>query len=304
VETPLPGYKVLKTFSKTSANFARVLLLQEVASGEKFVYKSLVKGKVKETAFERLRRESTFTFNIPGLPFIKSVLETENEMAFLKKFEEGLTLKEFWLAQSRKGRKRLFKAIIVQLVQLLAELEKEGIFHLDLKPENILIQKEKEELKVSLIDFGMARRKGEVFRGKTFFQLSYSAPELILNLSEVIDQRSDFYSLGLVVYFMLSKELPFTHPNPGIASNLALTYPLERPGFIKSDWWEWLGKLCAKHQFRKSANFYSREELLTFMESALARRPKSTQEIKEQLQQLSASPYFTIKDLFGFQVRR
>ena len=90
-----------------------------------------------------------------------------------------------------------------------------GVIHLDIKPENILLQ----EGHAVVADFGIARamsRAGEAAPAPMFGTPPYMSPEQALGLSDV-DGRSDIYSLGCVLYEMITGEQPFTKPRDRIA---------------------------------------------------------------------------------------
>jgi serine/threonine-protein kinase len=93
-------------------------------------------------------------------------------------------------------------------------MHKRGIVHRDLKPENVMVD---EQDNIKLIDFGIAMK--EDARRLTFVNLSaslgtpdYIAPEQVKGQRG--DQRSDIYALGVMLYEMLTGQVPFVGPNP------------------------------------------------------------------------------------------
>jgi serine/threonine-protein kinase len=102
----------------------------------------------------------------------------------------------------------------LQILDALDTMHKHGVVHRDLKPENIMVG---DEDRIKLIDFGIALR--EDARRLTFVDMSptlgtpdYISPEQVKGQRG--DQRSDIYSLGVMLYEMLTGEPPFTGPNP------------------------------------------------------------------------------------------
>ena len=92
-------------------------------------------------------------------------------------------------------------ALATALLQTLAGLHAEGVVHGDLSPDNIILESDRCAAP-KLIDFGLARRAGDAevtalirFAGK----LSWVSPEQLLGREHPIDNRSDLYSLGLVL---------------------------------------------------------------------------------------------------------
>jgi serine/threonine-protein kinase len=100
--------------------------------------------------------------------------------------------------------------IIIPVAQALAFAHKQGIIHRDIKPANILMPQDDWPL---LADFGLAKMQHSstpnlTMPGQVLGTMAYAAPEQIQE-STVIDARADIYSLGIVLYELLSSKLPF-----------------------------------------------------------------------------------------------
>jgi eukaryotic-like serine/threonine-protein kinase len=102
----------------------------------------------------------------------------------------------------------------LQICDALDTMHKHGVVHRDLKPENIMVDADD---RIKLIDFGIAMK--EDARRLTFVDMSatlgtpdYISPEQVKGQRG--DQRSDIYSLGVLLYEMLTGEPPFSGPNP------------------------------------------------------------------------------------------
>ena len=98
-------------------------------------------------------------------------------------------------------------------------MHKHGVVHRDLKPENIMVM---DADRIKIVDFGIALK--EEARRLTFANLSptlgtpdYIAPEQVKGQRG--DQRSDIYALGVMLYEMLTGQVPFTGPNPFAVMN-------------------------------------------------------------------------------------
>jgi len=95
-----------------------------------------------------------------------------------------------------------------QLCEGLAEAHRLGIVHRDLKPNNIMVDKEG---RARIMDFGIARSlktKGITDAGVVFGTPEYMSPEQVEG--KEIDQTSDIYSLGIILYEMATGRVPFT----------------------------------------------------------------------------------------------
>jgi len=89
-----------------------------------------------------------------------------------------------------------------------------GIVHRDLKPENIMLRIDKNDSKqpareVKLIDFGFAMYLKEAVCSQCCGTINYVAPEIFLGKS--YNAKTDIFSLGVILFFMIRGELPFSH---------------------------------------------------------------------------------------------
>ncbi|NOQ95858.1 MAG: protein kinase [Desulfobacterales bacterium] len=109
----------------------------------------------------------------------------------------------------RVGRLSVGKTLIIarQICKGLAEAHRLGVIHRDLKPHNIMIDRAGD---VRIMDFGIARSlksKGHTETGVMIGTPDYMSPEQ--DLGDPVDQRSDIYSLGVILYELLTGEVPF-----------------------------------------------------------------------------------------------
>lgn len=97
------------------------------------------------------------------------------------------------------------RSTMQQLVAIVRQVHKRGIIHCDIKPSNIIL--DDEDKHVTLIDFGSASFKKEKQNDMVFVSRGYSAPELYHGGK--IDYRADIYSIGAVLYYVLTdSQLP------------------------------------------------------------------------------------------------
>jgi serine/threonine protein kinase len=118
---------------------------------------------------------------------------------------EGETLKK----KIERGQIKADEAvdIIVQVATGLQKAHEKGIIHRDIKPANIFITNDGV---VKILDFGLAKLSGQTMMtkmGETVGTIAYMSPEQ--TRGELVDQRTDIWSLGVVLYEMLTRDLPF-----------------------------------------------------------------------------------------------
>ena len=115
-------------------------------------------------------------------------------------------------------------SVVKQVCEGLAEAHKLGVVHRDLKPSNIMIDREGN---ARIMDFGIARSlkaKGITRTGTMIGTPEYMSPEQVEGLET--DQRSDLYSLGVILYEMVAGRIPFDGETP---FSIALKHKSEKP---------------------------------------------------------------------------
>src|SRR5262249_9660742 len=123
---------------------------------------------------------------------------------------------------SREGRLPIPTAarLVVQISKALRTAHDAGLVHRDLKPGNIFLAIKDEDEVVKVLDFGIAKALGvndaktDTESGVILGSVHYMSPEQIRS-SRKVDHRSDLWSLGVIVYRMLTGRLPFTGSDVG-----------------------------------------------------------------------------------------
>ena len=126
---------------------------------------------------------------------------------------EGATLRDYLFEQGRIPAERAIP-LIIPVASALAAAHKIGIVHRDIKPENILVSKEG---RIKIADFGLARGAllGSTMTAESSVILgsvSYLSPEQVQR--GIADARSDIYSLGIVLFELLTGEKPYQGEDP------------------------------------------------------------------------------------------
>jgi len=102
------------------------------------------------------------------------------------------------------------RGVMQQITAALDYAHKRGVIHRDVKPSNIMIARDNNAI---LTDFGLALITQEGSKGEIFGSPHYISPEQVVNSATVVPQ-SDLYSLGVVLYEMLTGDLHKPPPNP------------------------------------------------------------------------------------------
>src|SRR5919202_5014003 len=110
-----------------------------------------------------------------------------------------------------------FFSIAVHLIEILGDIHKSKVIHKDIKPQNILIIPETYKVKIN--DFSIASRLDREYQtvsqiGLLEGTLDYMSPEQTGRMNRAIDYRTDFYSLGVTFYQILTGRLPFQATDP------------------------------------------------------------------------------------------
>lgn len=171
----------------------------------KFLPPELVQDKEARERFV-LEARAAAALSHPNICTIHEIDEEEGKSFIAMEYVKGQSLK----AKIERGPLEEQEAldVAIQVAAGLEEAHKRGIIHRDIKSANIMIT-EKGQAKV--MDFGLAKVKGTTIltrEGTTLGTVAYMSPEQARG--EKVDHRSDIWSLGVVMYEMLSGQLPFT----------------------------------------------------------------------------------------------
>lgn len=184
--------------------------------GQKYVFIATCSGvlcaiKLFKHGFgERERRELNFyqkNSHLKGIPKIKSIHQAKTETIVVEEYIDGNPLADVTRAYEKDGNK--IALLINNIIDIMEPIWIDLMVHRDLKPANVIIQPS--GLPV-VIDFGIFKDSKQATITETGFQPNswqYAAPEQLLAVKRNITYRTDFFSLGIIAYFLYYQRLPF-----------------------------------------------------------------------------------------------
>ncbi|HEY4644603.1 MAG TPA: serine/threonine-protein kinase, partial [Bacteroidota bacterium] len=196
----------------------------------------------------------------PNIAVVHEIAETEDGSSFIcMAYYEGKTLKEM----VGKGPLPLDQTIdiAIQLAEGLKRAHEVGIIHRDLKPANVIVTDRGE---VKIVDFGLAKLLGGAkltTTGKTLGTAAYMSPEQARG--EHVDSRTDIWSLGVLLFEMLTGQRPFRSEYEQAVIYAILNEEPTAPSTLRADTpseLEAVVKKCLQKETRK--RFQTADELL------------------------------------------
>ncbi len=199
-------YKVLEKIGQ--GGMGEVYLAEDTELNRKVAIKFLPLQYVSDRDFKtRFKREgqAAAALNHPNIITIHEVSEYEGRPYLAMEYVEGGSLKDL-IGADRMSVAQVTN-LAAQISEGLAKAHQTGIVHRDIKPQNILIDADG---RPRICDFGLAKLRREVMltqTGTTLGTIAYMSPEQARG--EQVDHRADIWSLGVVIYEMLTGQRPF-----------------------------------------------------------------------------------------------
>jgi serine/threonine protein kinase/beta-lactam-binding protein with PASTA domain len=204
-------YQVVRKLG--AGGMANVYLAEDQELGRRVAIKILNDRHANDEQFvERFRREAknAAALSHPNIVSIYDRGEAEGSYYIAMEYLDGRSLKELIVS---RGPAPITVAVEYarQILQALRFAHRHGIVHRDIKPHNVLVDAEG---RVKVTDFGIARAGTSQMTeaGSIVGTAQYLSPEQARGTS--VDQRSDVYSLGIVLYELLTGTVPFTGDTP------------------------------------------------------------------------------------------
>ncbi|KAK9967793.1 hypothetical protein ABG768_002160 [Culter alburnus] len=203
------NYRLLKTIGK--GNFAKVKLARHVLTGREVAVKIIDKTQLNPTSLQKLFREVRImkVLNHPNIVKLFEVIETEKTLYLIMEYASGGEVFDYLVAHGRMKEKEA-RAKFRQIVSAVQYCHQKRIVHRDLKAENLLLDA---DMNIKIADFGFSNEftigsKLDTFCGSP----PYAAPELFQG-KKYDGPEVDVWSLGVILYTLVSGSLPFDGQN-------------------------------------------------------------------------------------------
>ena len=217
----------------------------------------------KETVLARFHREVTSLAALQhkNIVTIYTFEQHEGKPYMVMEYLEGKSLQQ--IIYSREPIELTEKLnLMIQVCDGLQYAHENGLIHRDIKPANILVLKNGT---AKLIDFGIARAgRGETLTqpGQVVGSLSYMSPEHLSN--NAVDARTDVYSAGVVLFQLMTGDLPYQSPDMNTMISLILSAPIPSLSAYIRDYPKELDHIVERALAKRADDRYQSAEELSF----------------------------------------
>jgi serine/threonine protein kinase len=259
-----------------------VYLAEHIRMGRRCAVKLMNPNLLNDPdSLDRFTREAknASLLNHPHVAGVYDFGETADGIVYLAmEFVEGESLASVLTRQGAIPEQRALE-LGRQVADALSAAHELGIVHRDLKPDNIMIcQPKPGQLLVKVVDFGIAKATQGTHQtvtrtGYVLGTPAYMSPEQILG--DPLDGRSDLYSLGCILFEMLTGQRAFAGPSGEVSMRRRLTEPPPHLRSVKHALSKSLDEIVTKAMARSpEQRFQSAAELREALQAALGERPQ------------------------------
>ncbi|XP_072906891.1 serine/threonine-protein kinase MARK1 isoform X13 [Hemitrygon akajei] len=258
-EQPHVGnYRLLKTIGK--GNFAKVKLARHVPTGREVAVKIIDKTQLNPTSLQKIKLSKRFNklfrevrimkiLNHPNIVKLFEVIETEKTLYLIMEYASGGEVFDYLVAHGRMKEKEA-RAKFRQIVSSVEYCHQKCIVHRDLKAENLLLDA---DMNIKIADFGFSNEftigsKLDTFCGSP----PYAAPELFQG-KKYDGPEVDVWSLGVILYTLVSGSLPFDGQNLKELRERVLRGKYRIPFYMSTDCENLLKKLLVLNPAKRGS---------------------------------------------------
>lgn len=206
----LRDFRVIRLLGE--GGMGEVWLAEDVNIERKVALKALYRQySLDQELVERFRQEARIqsTLSHPNIVTLHSFFCHDGSYFIVMEYAPGISLRDLILKTGPIPFPRTLN-ILSQILTALDYTHRKGIIHRDIKPSNIMIDTQHED-EVKIMDFGIAKAMEDLSHTRTGTQMGtifYMSPEQVSDVKS-IDHRSDLFSLGIVLYEMLTGVKPY-----------------------------------------------------------------------------------------------
>jgi serine/threonine-protein kinase len=276
ISREFPGHSINSNAPCGQNSFSINYLLTD-SNGSISLLKILLKNKIKATINQEQALAEIDIYKSVSSPYVLKPISCKQtqEYIFLQlPFLSGANLKEY-RANNTPSEADIIN-IAISLLRGISDLSRKNIVHQDIKPENIFIESNGD---VKILDFGSARFNKSPFRGATRHNFCYASPEQIIcsrpnnieSLRLTIDDRSDVYAAGLVLYYLIEGHHPYsdiTMPADAIFAGNKI------PEITRTDIPLWLKNVVLRMLEHNQLNRPNSQSAVNFLEQKEVTLPK------------------------------
>jgi len=235
------GYNSLMDFYELSevlgqGKFGQVRMGIHKKTHEKVAIKIIKKEKMTNNDLELIKSELGIMklCHHPNIIKLLDHFENADYIFLVMELMSGYDLHTYFEKNKYKLSEKRSANIVYQIASGLNYLHKYGVLHRDLKPENIMLSDMGENSVIKIMDFGLSKILGpneKVADG--YGTLSFVAPEVLVR--QPYNKQIDIWSLGVILYLMLSGDLPFDDKNDN-EENIARATVFSELKFPSNKW--------------------------------------------------------------------
>lgn len=212
-----PGWSIVDLGLLGAGGMSRVYRVRDESLGREVAFKVLRPELAKDDdAVARFVDEARITAQLdhPNIPPVYALAaDRKRTTCFTMKVLEGQSLQDILKQNEAEGIDGLFAAldVLVRVCEAVAFAHSRGVLHLDLKPSNVMVG---EFGSIYLVDWGLARRKAQLPTAEKNDGVSagtpaYMAPEQARGANHLLDERTDIFALGGMLYRVLTGRPPY-----------------------------------------------------------------------------------------------
>ncbi|MBF0564067.1 MAG: SUMF1/EgtB/PvdO family nonheme iron enzyme [Nitrospirae bacterium] len=210
---------------------------------------------------ERFEREAKAMarLNHPGVVTVHDFIDDGSNYYIVMEKVDGISLHDLVNRYPEGMPLPMVVKIFLKILETVDYAHRQGVIHRDLKPANILVTNGDN---VKVLDFGIAKLIGDkqlIGSGGTFGTFGtphFMSPEQIENSTKV-DHRADVYSMGIVLYNMLTSKVPFDGNSDYAIKHAHIAMPPPKVRNVRQDLPEWVDNCIAKALEKDPDNRYS-----------------------------------------------